>query len=484
MNTRELAILAAVCLSGTAAGGTTWYVDDGTCPAPGSGSEPNPFCSIQAAIVAAADGDEIVVAPGTYEEAIDLLGKAIHLHSSDGAAGTTIDAHDLGTSAVRCVGGESPETVIEGFRITGGTGSDLAGFLAGGGMLIWDASPTVRACVFDSNTAELGGGIMTFSLTSDTTPTITGCDFLNNEARLNGAATGSGGGMYSVPNDDTRENAPVVIDCRFVGNIADDGGGGVWSHGTDATFTRCRFIENHAGISGGGIGNNAATNSVTYCLFDANTAGMYGGAMVNIEFASAPSSTTVTGCTFIHNDAPVGGAIRNRGGSVVTIANSILWGNQGWQIVDDTGSSSLVTYSDVEGGHAGEGNIDANPLCDPGGRPQAGSPCIDAGDNVAAPAEPAEDLDGDPRFVNDPCTLDTGNPDGVRPPVDMGAYEFEPPCPANTTCSGDVGFDDLLAVISAWGPCGGCAEDVDRSGDVGFGDLLDVVSSWGPCVEP
>jgi hypothetical protein len=55
-----------------------------------------------------------------------------------------------------------------------------------------------------------------------------------------------------------------------------------------------------------------------------------------------------------------------------------------------------------------------------------------------------------------------------------------PSCPADIDGSGAVGFNDLLAVLSAWGQIGG-AEDVDGSGTVGFGDLLLVLSSWGPC---
>ena len=47
--------------------------------------------------------------------------------------------------------------------------------------------------------------------------------------------------------------------------------------------------------------------------------------------------------------------------------------------------------------------------------------------------------------------------------------------------SNDVGFDDLLAVLSQWGPCPGCPADIDGDLIVGFDDLLIVLSSWGPC---
>ena len=48
--------------------------------------------------------------------------------------------------------------------------------------------------------------------------------------------------------------------------------------------------------------------------------------------------------------------------------------------------------------------------------------------------------------------------------------------------SGDVGFNDLLAVLTSWGPCvPPCAEDLDGDESVGFGDLLVVLTAWGPC---
>jgi hypothetical protein len=57
-----------------------------------------------------------------------------------------------------------------------------------------------------------------------------------------------------------------------------------------------------------------------------------------------------------------------------------------------------------------------------------------------------------------------------------------PACPEDLDGSGDVGFNDLVAVLAAWGPCeGACPEDIDGSGDVGFNDLVAVLAAWGAC---
>jgi carboxypeptidase T len=53
-------------------------------------------------------------------------------------------------------------------------------------------------------------------------------------------------------------------------------------------------------------------------------------------------------------------------------------------------------------------------------------------------------------------------------------------CVGDVTGDGDVGFDDVLAILAAWGDAGG-PEDLDGSGFVDFGDLLLVLNAWGPC---
>ena len=165
-----------------------------------------PGDSIQAAIDAAVDGDEIVVAPGTYLQTINFNGKAVWLRSSDGADVTIIDAPGgpFAGSVVTCDSGEGPDTVLEGFTLTSGKGtvielSPFCGFgetRAGGGMFVVSSSPTVVACLFSAN--DVVGVCVT--------PAGSG-------------GTGVGGGMY---NDG---GSPIVTDCTFSGNTGAASGG-------------------------------------------------------------------------------------------------------------------------------------------------------------------------------------------------------------------------------------------------------------------
>lgn len=78
---------------------------------------PDDFATIQAAIDSSSDGDEILVAPGTYRETLSISGASISLRSTGGAPVTIIDAQGAGP----VVSLSDPRTVtIEGFTIRNG----------------------------------------------------------------------------------------------------------------------------------------------------------------------------------------------------------------------------------------------------------------------------------------------------------------------------------------------------------------------------
>lgn len=56
-----------------------------------------------------------------------------------------------------------------------------------------------------------------------------------------------------------------------------------------------------------------------------------------------------------------------------------------------------------------------------------------------------------------------------------------PVCPGDIDRDDDVGFRDLLMLLSAWGACSGCPEDFNADGTAGFADLLLLLANWGPC---
>ncbi len=383
---------------------------------------PGDFPTIQEAIDAAVDGDEVEVHPGTYNETINLLGKTITVRSSDGPEVTIIDAQQTGT-VVTCNSGEGPDTVLEGFTITGGTGTDPGGGdLVGGGMYNSGSSPTVTNCTFSGNGAGFGGGMIN---ASGSNPTVTGCTFNNNLAGV------AGGGMVN-----SSESNPTVTNCTFTANSA--GGGG-------------------------GMYNRSSSPTVTNCTFSGNTA-FGGGGMYNL-FGSSP---TVINC-ILWGDMP--DEINN------------VDPDSDHPIVSFSDVQGGLPPGTIDGG----GNIDADPLfVDPDNDDyhiSPTSPCIDAADNTAVPKGIVVDLDGEDRFVDDPDTPDTGN--GDPPIVDMGAYEFQadetPPCPWDLDNNGSVGASDLVTLLFLWGSNPGGPPDFDGNGNVGSEDLVVMLFNWGPC---
>jgi hypothetical protein len=457
---RVVVALSVGLLASAVGAGTTLYVD-ADHPCPGTGTEGDPFCSIRNALQVAADTDEIVVAAGTYIETVDFGGKAVTLRSADGPEVTIIDAHGVGTVVV-CVSAEGPDTVLQGFTITGGSGAPGAG----GGMHNQQSNPTVINCRFvDNSAATMGGGMYNY----DASPTVIDCAFSGNSAAW------SGGGMA---NEGLNEpSSPTVIGCTFSGNTADDGGGMTNLNDAAPTLIGCAFIDNVALVAGGGMSNSAGNLTVANCTFSGNTATDDGGAMWNSRGYPA-----LTNCTFSGNSAGAAGALYDCCGSIPVVTNCVFWGNGPAGI---SGATS-VSYSDVQGGWPGTGNINADPLLvDAGGgvlRLSAGSPCLDAGHNWAIAGLADTDIDGHPRFASDEADDDPGC--GIPAVVDMGACEYlGQPFPVkygDIDGDGLVGVNDFLLLLTKWGGCEAacCLADLDMDGQVGVTDFLILLATW------
>ncbi|MHC4084350.1 MAG: right-handed parallel beta-helix repeat-containing protein [Planctomycetota bacterium] len=228
---------------------------------------------------------------------------------------------------------------------------------------------------------------------------------------------------------------PTVTNCTFTAN-AGFGGSGMYNLESNPALLKCTFTNNYRSA----MYNQESSPTVTNCIFSRNWTEDYGGGMYNYK-----SSPTVTNCTFTDNTANSnGGGIYNRQDSNSRVINCIVWNNLPDQIVDHS-STSVVTYSDVQGGWAGDGNIDADPcFVDAAAgnfRLSSDSPCIDAGYNNA-PNLPAMDFDGHPRIIDGDC-----NDTEV---VDMGAFEFNYAYMGDFDYDCSVDFVDLSIFGLAW----------------------------------
>jgi hypothetical protein len=363
----------------------------------------NAFTDLQSALAVAVSGQEIWVAAGTYKptsgtdraisfvmiEGVGIYGGFAGTESAcsqrDWTANVTALSGDIGVS------GDNSDNSYH--VIVGANNAVLDGF-------------TVRDGMADgADSLNYGGGMYN----SSSNPTVTNCTFSGNSA-FDVSGSGYGGGMYNI------DSSPTVTNCMFIGNSGTNVGGGMcnWGASSSPTVTNCAFSGNWAHRGGG----------------------MYNG---------NPSNSTVTNCTFSGNSADHGGGMHNEPSSL-TVTNCIIWGNTASyageaSIFNNNGATPVVTYSCIEGGYAGTGNIAVNPgfvnASDPDGPDgiwgtsddgfmlQSGSLCIDAGSNSAVPAGITTDFAGNPRFVDDTSTDDTG--EGSPPIVDMGAYEYQQP---------------------------------------------------------
>ncbi|MCP4138640.1 MAG: tandem-95 repeat protein [bacterium] len=313
-----------------------------------------------------------------------------------------------------------------------------------GGAIYCDLSNEViiTGCAFNKNSAISGGAI--FNNENSTNKTmIENCTFSENKSISMDTNYGGGaifnnslgvlyvsGSTFSLNNakpyvPDTGSavgngyggaihtiGIASIIDCSFSLNESLYGAGIYIGAGNVASVRNCSFVENSATNAGyetdystageGGAIYVKGSPEIINSIFIGNIATQNGGALYNAE----SSNPSIYNCTMSLNNA-VGGSgsgIFNHkdsdnivAGNAIKVINSIIWGNVGDEISFDasgTRGSIEVTYSCIQGGYAGTGNIGEDSSHEPlfvtkgddsyyldNSTP---SPCVDAGSSALA----------------------------------------------------------------------------------------------------
>jgi len=296
------------------------------------------FREIQPALDAALEGDTVFVEPGTYVVAQTIDFNRLHdpqdpasprvkqlsLRSRAGPEETRIVLADGAKGSVIVFrSGETRESVLEGFTITGGSGcapqvvpdarsgdGPPGCVFYGGGVSCEGSSPTVRSCVLAENWGWEGGGLNVV----EGAPLIERCVFLHNGAS-------SGGGIHALL------GSPTITDCTIIGNEAEIGGG-IDVQGGSARIIRCAILGNEATMVGGGA-SVCGSALLLNCIFAANRAidmsgfrGQGGGIWVFGPTARIVNSTISS------NRAEIGGGIRVLWTGSARLTHTIVSGNE------------------------------------------------------------------------------------------------------------------------------------------------------------
>jgi hypothetical protein len=287
------------------------------------------------------------------------------------------DGHAEGSWPNNCGGGiylsgSDTRLGMHNSVVTGNTASGYGGGLCNASS----ATATLTNCTINGNTASTYGGGM---FNKSATATLTNCTITGNRAwDLDG-----GGLCNFIGATATLTNCTITGNCAFYG-----GGGGLYNENSaTATLTNCTITGNTAYDGGGLCNKSSATATLTNCTITGNrTAFYYGGGLYNYDNATA----TLTNCTITGNTASYGGGLCNKSSATATLTNCIMWGDSPQEVYVSSGTVT-VTYSDIEGGYTGTGNINADPLFVDAAAGdyhlQAVSPCIDTGDPYALDAD-------------------------------------------------------------------------------------------------
>lgn len=465
--------------------------------------------TIQAGIDATVDGDTVLVADGTYtgdgNRDISFKGKAITVTSENGADTCIIDCENDGRGFT-FYSNESASSILQGFTVTQGRILEDGG---GAGLYCIHSSPSIIRCIINFNHSDTGygGGIF---LGDQSSPLLDSCIVSNNSVDPSAEDLPLGGGIYC------ENSTPSLIDCVISHNEAVFGGG-IYLWESSASLVRCSISEN---LLGGGLVCESSSPSLENCMVAGNLSPMHGGGGILCNSSPSPSfvnctisnnkagnesffpyyggggllcsnsSPSLTNCIINGNTCDAdeygyGGGITcwisnpsffnciitnnnsyKEGGGIYcylsfpSISNTIIWSN----FPDQVDGVADLTYSNIQLGYPGIGNIAADPLF-LGGAPydfrlSPNSPCIDAGTDNGA------------------TTIDfEGNPRKQGGAIDMGVYEYPGwpsltrtyvKMPVHMFASGDT----ASCSVSVWN-----AGNSDLSGYPLFA-ILDVVGNY------
>lgn len=286
----------------------------------------NASSSLDSAQVLARDNNCVVwVAAGIYygdtlsEDAFTMM---LDVNVYGGFAGTESADFNLSLRDF-----EANETILDG--------GSVRRVLYLSGYKIWDGF-TIR----NGYTSGNGGGIYN-----------SGHAILNHCNVINNHADGNGGGIYYL-------NRNVILNhCNVINNHADGNGGGIYNsllnHNDSSSIVNCIITKNTTSNDGAGIYMKGPTY-VSNCLIANNTAERYGGGIYDDYYNS--QIITINNSTIVRNTALYGAGV-DYTGYPPHLTNCIVWGNQKNNngIVDNT--TSKCSYTAIEEGCPGTGNI-------------------------------------------------------------------------------------------------------------------------------
>lgn len=203
---------------------------------------------------------------------------------------------------------------------------------------------TLRDLTLCNGAADLGACI----LSNQSSGTLRNCILRDN------VSSDRGGALKCI------ESSLRIINCDFVNNFARQGGAIALRKNNNLRITNCRFTGNQASGSGGVLyirnSNNLTSSN---CLMSGNKAGGNG----SVIYIRGNCSVNLINCTWAQNTAKKNVALycikAGVDPSTIQFRNCILW--NGSAQIRPSNQTVLMTYTNIQGGWPGWGNMNIDP---------------------------------------------------------------------------------------------------------------------------